>query len=423
MLENIFESDYTAQYKGRAMEEWKQEVADRAPRINDRRGRMLTYVLPFKADEIYYAETYGVRARDVVDLYSTYHRHMDYKHTAQALLQVMTESDPEVGLDKTLPDSFMSRAQGKPKRQWAGRTLGEVLRMHVSRKGAKRSTKPLEFDGITEEQAFVLISGGKPARKPAEGSRADIQAQARAVRPNGLLVELYQAWTSSAAAAKAKFNDVDALQIFNYHRVERRGRSQDVDAIRMSVSPAPSRFREGVEKMGLGRRAMKDMGVLFGARGGRSAFSPEFWAMSIPEQLATMKSGKSPTNPNNWIKVLESAFEMDVEKSASKGGLGIKKGTANSYKGPARERIWRAVSAKMKQLMDFTGATFADAGDYLAQHAAGLSPSPTPVETGLPGLPGAGPKKRAAGLLGAGPARKKRRRRPPRMPPAVPTSL
>ena len=129
---------------------------------------MLTYVLPFKADEIYYAETYGVRARDVVDLYSTYHRHMDYKHTAQALLQVMTESDPEVGLNKTLPDSFMRLSQGKPKRQWDGRTLGEVLRMHVSRDGGRRSTKPLEFDSITEEQAFVLIGGGNPLKKPAQ---------------------------------------------------------------------------------------------------------------------------------------------------------------------------------------------------------------------------------------------------------------
>ena len=101
MLDAIFESDYTAQYKGRPMEQWKQEVADRTPRINDRRGAMLTYVLPFKADEIYYAETYGVRARDVVDLYSTYYRYMDYKHTAQALLKVMMDSDPEVDLDKT----------------------------------------------------------------------------------------------------------------------------------------------------------------------------------------------------------------------------------------------------------------------------------------------------------------------------------
>mgnify|MGYP000386143724 CR=1 FL=1 len=53
----------------------------------------LGYIMQFRADPVYYALAYGVKARDVVDLFSTYHRQLDYISTVKSILQVMSE-DP-----------------------------------------------------------------------------------------------------------------------------------------------------------------------------------------------------------------------------------------------------------------------------------------------------------------------------------------
>jgi hypothetical protein len=326
------------------------------------------YRLPFKAASYVYEHAYGVKARDVVDLFTTYHRYMDYKSTAESLISIMSRADESVGLDKTLPDSMMQK-QGN--RSWAGRTLGEILRSRATGQKAGSGGANLDFatGNFTQTQAFNLIKQGNPNKKPRRGLAADPKARADAVRPNGLLVELYNAWRLSAAAQEADLRNTDALQIFSYHRGQLAPRNR-------SVSREPSAFREGVDKMNLSRTKLKLIGSLFGTHAGESPFDPTFWAKPIQEQIAFMKSYQKRTgayNPNRWIEVLENAYDMDVGKE-----LGIKKGTAGSYNDAARERIWTAVSAKMKAFMQEANISTAQVGDYLARYAAGQSPSASP---------------------------------------------
>jgi hypothetical protein len=347
-----------------------QRFREEVPKVLDPEDdSFLGYIMPFSAPAAY-EDGYGVKARDVVDLFSVFHRHLDYESTAKSMITVMSNADPKFGLDKTLPDSIMRIEKNKKDRNWKGRTLGEILKnAGISSKQAGARGE-VDAHDISEKFAFVLIKQGKPGGKPRQGFAADASARADAVRPSGLLIEMFNAWRLSAAAQQAKLNKTDALQLFSYHRPfsARPGVSP-------SVSRGPSAFREGVEKMGLDRTKLKLIGSLFGTRAGESSFNPTFWAKSMQAQLAWMKShqkGHNAYKTNNWITVLEGAFEVDVE-----GQLGITKGAAGSYDEAARERIWGAVSAKMKQFMSVQGITSAKAGDYLAAYAAGQSPSPS----------------------------------------------
>ena len=88
-----------------------------------------------------------------------------------------------------------------------------------------------------------------------------------------------------------------------------------------------------------------------------------------------MKGRTGAYNPKNWLKVLEGAFGITPKD------LGIKRQrAAASYSDADREKLWVAVSGKMKNFMKDMGAErgASQAGDYLAAYAAGLSPSAQP---------------------------------------------
>ena len=60
------------------------------PAIQDEDGTQIGYVLPFSGDPINYVIAYGVQAADVVDLFRTYHRQIDYRYTVKT-----RQSSPE----------------------------------------------------------------------------------------------------------------------------------------------------------------------------------------------------------------------------------------------------------------------------------------------------------------------------------------
>ena len=114
--------DLTGTHKGRSLKDWNEFFRSKAIVVREKGkegSNFLGYVMQFKADPIYYAFAYGVKARDVVDLFSTYHRRLDYISTVKSILTVMT-GDPEIGLAKPLPGKV---AIGL----WKGRTLRNIL--------------------------------------------------------------------------------------------------------------------------------------------------------------------------------------------------------------------------------------------------------------------------------------------------------
>ena len=78
---------------------------------------------------------------------------------------------------------------------------------------AQRGEAAVDFEQLDKKSAFELIKGGSPGNKPRKGLARNAQARADAVRPNGLLMEMYDAWRFSGAASDSKFDKVDALQL------------------------------------------------------------------------------------------------------------------------------------------------------------------------------------------------------------------
>ena len=103
----------------------------------------LSYVVPWrmpKGDRNAYEVAYGVKARDAVDLYTTYHSQIDYPRTVKAILSVMSggalKTDKASSrtniLDKPLPKLLMQveKLAGQ-KRDWSGRTFRDILQKAV----------------------------------------------------------------------------------------------------------------------------------------------------------------------------------------------------------------------------------------------------------------------------------------------------
>ena len=345
-------------------------------------GKRVSFVLPFKADPIVYQFAYGVKARDVVDLFNTYHRGVDYVHTVKALLEVMTSSDESLQLDSQLPPTVQRAEKREVRRDWRGRTLRGILQSGVvGRKDPQKATH-IDIDNLTQKQAFKLIGGGKPGVRPKKKEAPNPKERASKVRPRGILVDMYEAWRVSAAGRRAKYDNIDALQLFSYHTGHAQGLGRYARSGSSTVERVPKEFREGVEELNANRHTLKLLGGLFGSKAGDNAFSPYFWSLKLDEQVKLMQadtSSKGGYKPNNWVRVLEAYDAMPK---------GVKEQPANaSYSPGDRLLLWTAVSTIMRSFISDSGVSSQHAGDYLAQYAAAYhkpSPSPEPDEGEVP---------------------------------------
>ena len=207
--------------KTEEQEEAYQEFIDEVEELENDVGEFVGYVLPFKADDpLYYQFAYGVKARDVVDLFSVYYRQLNFKKTVQSILTVMKDADKGFNYDLPLPDSISSIEGNVPNRvgAWSGKTVREILGARAGGKKPgnvrnKNREQYFDFTDMTEDQAFRLLQQGAPGAKPRIGKEADPKARAEAVRPAGLLIEMFRAWQSSGAAERADREEVDPLQL------------------------------------------------------------------------------------------------------------------------------------------------------------------------------------------------------------------
>ena len=178
--------------------------------ILDPGGEFLGYNLPFAAEnpEVY-QQAYGARAKDVVDLFRTNHRALDYRGTAELLFQLMTQNDDGIDLDEPLPQLLLD-IQGN--RHWGTSKLRDILGARIKHQPIRNGIgAALDMTQLSPEQAYELIKKGKPnqpkvKRKNApKGSKdlAPLRRQAESVRPAGLLCELVNRWRLRAAAGRA----------------------------------------------------------------------------------------------------------------------------------------------------------------------------------------------------------------------------
>ena len=357
------------QLLGKASKEEYEDLGQIVSRSPDR--SFLSYVVPWrkpKGDRNAYEIAYGVKARDAVDLYTTYHSQIDYPRTVQAILSVMSggalktdeASSRTKILDKPLPKLLMQveKLAGQ-KRDWSGRTFRDILQKAVGG----------DINDPTHRQARQLIGIGKPSAKPRSGLQGDIGARSEAVRPVGLLSELYGRWRQySGEAERTGWKNVDLLQFIAYHRGRKSFARAD------SAERGGSEFRAGVReaaaRLTLDRRKLKAIGRLFDPRSNVDGTDPKFWELSTEAQLSRLGS---KAHPNRWIDVLEEAFGFDIEKE-----LKIKKGGNTSYSKVDRERLWDVTSNMMKEFLKLSGVNTAATHKQLAAYAAELSTSPSP---------------------------------------------
>ena len=92
----------------------------------------------------------------------------DYAGTADTILEVMEEADPEIDLMEQLPDSIMRIGHG---RSWKGRTLNVILSSRAVGQKAGKGGQNVDFhSGLTRKQAINLINQGNPNKKPKKGT-------------------------------------------------------------------------------------------------------------------------------------------------------------------------------------------------------------------------------------------------------------
>ena len=156
--------------------EWDKKVT----KIGTEDTGFLGYMMPFRDDPALFQAAYGVKAKGVVDLFKINHRFLDYPSTVRAIVQVMSDADESIGLDKELPDSIMQVAG---KRDWDGRTLGTILKSRAVGKKAGQGGQNVNLkQGLTKRHAFQLIKQGKPS------------GRGLGVRPDGIMIEIFNAW-------------------------------------------------------------------------------------------------------------------------------------------------------------------------------------------------------------------------------------
>ena len=335
------------------------------PSIQDEHGTQIGYVLPYSGDPINYVIAYGVQASDVVDLFRTYHRQIDYRYTVKSILRVMHNADPEFRLDKVLP----KHALDAKKIEWEGRTLRKIL---IKATQPKAGRKP-NLDRLTKKQAFTLIRGGRPTES----------GTAEKIRPGGTLVKMFQSWRNGPAARSAGLRSTDALQLFSYHRGHKTVGGAGPGS--PSVSRGPSAFRGNIRASNASRDALRALSNLFGKGGapqaGMNPFSPSFWRMEPEDQIAWMK-GKSKYkgyNPKEWFEVLQK-FGKTPKKAP--------------YDDGEKLNLWTQVSAIFRGFMEDAHVKTENLGNYIGHYAAAYAEPRSRSRTPPPEVPDRGARKK-----------------------------
>ena len=370
-------------YQGKPMKHWEEIFAQHVPQIvgQNRAGphaqleqTRLSYVLPQKAEPVIYKIAYGVKAAaDVVELFDVYHRQVNAKDSVRALIQVMSK-DPSMGLNKPVPGNILGEMRNK--KGLEGLTLKQILTKKIQKKGRKTN---VQFgQGMSENHAYQLLGKGHPGKTPGAGKKDVMELRMHAVEPAGFLVELYNQWRRSGAAAELGFEDTNVLQLLSYHRARRThsGASRSRSA---NIARVPEQFSK--YWAGKTRQQLSSLSRLFGHRSGQTPFSRDFWTKSPREQVKFMTRGKGRGKwatqsyaSKKWAEVLLDVFDYNVEEE-----LGIEAEAAHDR--DEKGMIWEQLRNKMIEFTTDMGISPAAAGDHITNLLSGAqapSRSPTP---------------------------------------------
>ena len=310
------------------------------------------------------ANKFGVRARDVTDLYKTYGSQLRRPETVMNILKFL-KHDIGLELDKAVPEYILSRIlddfqRGRHTKPTHKRIYppGTTLR-HVIRQLASGFPKEGSIDDIYDDTTFLDEKTQRTPYTLDEANALKLIGKGKTVTAVRK-VRLLEIFRLSRSHSRLK-GAVSILQLYEYRRVT--GRSK--------IPPAVPAY---VKKMGWDRHAMKLLYPMFGSK---SVLTGEFFQKDTKTQVAFLRAqGSAPfANPNNWKKIL---MKLDGYKKTDFP----KDRQAGAYTEAETTRIWAHMMKFCTKLFNAAGVTREDAAPLdnamgvLMKHVTGMSPSP-----------------------------------------------
>ena len=172
------------------------------------------YITPKETYPENYEAVWGIKARNVVDLYQNYYSQVNYLSTMDAVLNIMGLGN----LNQPLPNYIKALLPRKKRDEYGAHTIRNILASRMVQKGAKGYGKAglKTIDNYNERHAFLLFSKGRPANRPPRSRRGTIAQRIKTVSPIGPLAQWYNAFRKSEEGVDWK--DIDLIQLIQYSR-------------------------------------------------------------------------------------------------------------------------------------------------------------------------------------------------------------